>query len=325
MIRTKPDRACPALRRPDRLLQPDPHRAAGAARRDLQSRRAEPRRGLVRGAGIHGQCRRHRHAAAAGGDPHPGAREEDALLPGLDLGALRPGPGDPAEGDDALLSALALCGRQALRLLDHGQLPRGLRHVRLQRHPVQSRIARSAARPSSRARSPAALARINARPAGLPLPRQPRRQARLGPCEGLCRDAVAACCSRTSRRISCIATGEQHSVREFVECRRASSAWSDRAGKAQRASTRSGDRRHVSRQGASSRVDPRYFRPTEVETLLGDPDQGAREARLGAADRLRGSGARNDRGRPRGRASATPWSRATASLRRARRNERPLP
>ena len=28
---------------------------------------------------------------------------------------------------------------QALRLLDHGELPRGLRHVRLQRHPVQPR------------------------------------------------------------------------------------------------------------------------------------------------------------------------------------------
>ena len=40
-------------------------------------------------------------------------------------------------------------------LLDHGELPRGLRHVRLQRHPLQSRSRRSAARPSSPARSPA--------------------------------------------------------------------------------------------------------------------------------------------------------------------------
>ena len=46
-----------------------------------------------------------------------------------------------AEGNDAVLSALALRRGQALRLLDHGQLPRGLRHVRLQRHPVQSRVA----------------------------------------------------------------------------------------------------------------------------------------------------------------------------------------
>ncbi|GMO10758.1 hypothetical protein BwSH20_75690 [Bradyrhizobium ottawaense] len=44
---------------------------------------------------------------------------------------------DPAEGDDAVLSALALRRCQALRLLDHGELPRSLRHVRVERHPVQ--------------------------------------------------------------------------------------------------------------------------------------------------------------------------------------------
>jgi hypothetical protein len=45
----------------------------------------------------------------------------------------------PAEGDHALLPAQPLRGGQALRLLDHGELPRGLRHVCLQRHPVQPR------------------------------------------------------------------------------------------------------------------------------------------------------------------------------------------
>ena len=34
-----------------------------------------------------------------------------------------------------------LCGGQALCLLDHGQLPRSLRNVCLQRHPVQPRVA----------------------------------------------------------------------------------------------------------------------------------------------------------------------------------------
>ena len=66
-----------------------------------------------------------------------GARR--ALLPGLDLGALRPGAGGAAARDDAVLSAQPLCGGQALRLLDHGELPRGLRHARLERHPVQPR------------------------------------------------------------------------------------------------------------------------------------------------------------------------------------------
>ena len=38
--------------------------------------------------------------------------------------------------------------REGLRLLGDGQLPRGLRHARLQRHPLQPRVARAAARPS---------------------------------------------------------------------------------------------------------------------------------------------------------------------------------
>jgi hypothetical protein len=53
----------PALRRHDRQLQPDAHHPAGAARRDLQPRRAEPRGGELRGARVHGQLRRHRRAA----------------------------------------------------------------------------------------------------------------------------------------------------------------------------------------------------------------------------------------------------------------------
>ena len=48
--------AAAALRRPDRRDESDPHRAAGAARRDLQSRGPESRRGLIRNAGVHGKC-----------------------------------------------------------------------------------------------------------------------------------------------------------------------------------------------------------------------------------------------------------------------------
>jgi GDPmannose 4,6-dehydratase len=66
-----------------------------------------------------------------------------------------------------------------------------------------------------------------------------------------------------------IATGEQHSVREFVE----------------RAGTQLGMKldwrgKGVAEQGIDTatgktivKVDPRYFRPTEVDTLLGDPTQ----------------------------------------------------
>jgi GDPmannose 4,6-dehydratase len=71
-----------------------------------------------------------------------------------------------------------------------------------------------------------------------------------------------------------IATGEQHSVREFVEAAAAEigirASW-----------TGSGiDECGWDQHGRCIvRVDPRYFRPTEVETLLGDPTK-ARE-RLG--------------------------------------------
>ena len=70
-----------------------------------------------------------------------GLEKKTQVLPGQHLGAVRPGAGDAAARDHALLPALALRRRQALRLLDRRQLPRGLRHLRLQRHPLQPRVA----------------------------------------------------------------------------------------------------------------------------------------------------------------------------------------
>jgi GDPmannose 4,6-dehydratase len=69
-----------------------------------------------------------------------------------------------------------------------------------------------------------------------------------------------------------IATGEQHSVREFAE--RAAAAldmrleWQGKGVEERGIDTRSGR--------VVIRIDPRYFRPTEVESLLGDPTK-ARE------------------------------------------------
>lgn len=81
-----------------------------------------------------------------------------------------------------------------------------------------------------------------------------------------------------------IATGEQHSVREFVQ--RAAEQLgmalefrgqgTDEVGVV---SGVTGDRARCKPGDIVVRVDPRYFRPTEVETLLGDPTR-ARE-RLG--------------------------------------------
>ncbi len=72
----------------------------------------------------------------------------------------------PAVGDHAVPPAQPLRGGEALRLLDHGELPRGVRHVCLQRHPVQPRVAaawrdlrhpQGDARPVQRGAGPRAL------------------------------------------------------------------------------------------------------------------------------------------------------------------------
>jgi GDPmannose 4,6-dehydratase len=69
-----------------------------------------------------------------------------------------------------------------------------------------------------------------------------------------------------------IATGRQHSVREFVQrCAKLLEldlTW-EGSGVDERAIDRSGN--------AVVAVDPRYFRPTEVETLLGDASKAQRE------------------------------------------------
>lgn len=66
-----------------------------------------------------------------------------------------------------------------------------------------------------------------------------------------------------------IATGEQHSVREFVELAAReldiSIKWEDSGVHEKGIDTATGK--------DIVRVDPRYFRPTEVETLLGDPSK----------------------------------------------------
>ena len=66
-----------------------------------------------------------------------GLERKDALLPGEHERAVRPGAGDAAEGNNAVLPAQPLRRGQDVRLLDHGELPRGLWPVCLQRHPVQ--------------------------------------------------------------------------------------------------------------------------------------------------------------------------------------------
>ncbi len=115
--------------------------------------------------------------------------DQDPLLPGQHLGALRRRPAAPVR-DHALPAAEPLRHGQALRLLDHPQLPRRLRPVRQQRHPVQPREPpprRDLRHPQDQPRG----RRDRARPAGPALDGQPRRPARLGPRPRLCRGHVA--------------------------------------------------------------------------------------------------------------------------------------
>jgi len=70
-----------------------------------------------------------------------------------------------------------------------------------------------------------------------------------------------------------IATGRQHSVREFVETAASevgiAIAWEGQGVKEKGIDTASGK--------AVVAIDPRYFRPSEVDTLLGDPSKAARQ------------------------------------------------
>ena len=72
-----------------------------------------------------------------------------------------------------------------------------------------------------------------------------------------------------------IATGRQETVRNFIELAAKQLGWADKNG---RAIVWEGEGlNEVGRRGDNSkivvRIDPRYFRPSEVDTLLGDPSK----------------------------------------------------
>ena len=175
------DRALhPALRRHDRFDEPDAHHPAGAA---ATRSTTSPRRATSR-------CRSRSPSTPPNSDALGTLRLLEAIrILGLEkktrfyqastselYGLVQE---TPQTRDHAVLPALALRRGQALRVLDHGELPRGLRHVRLQRHPVQPRIA-DARRDLRHAQDHARAGAHQARAAGLPVPRQPRRASATG-------------------------------------------------------------------------------------------------------------------------------------------------
>jgi hypothetical protein len=107
--RTSPTQASSCTTATDRFDQPDPGGAGNPARRDLQPRRAEPcRRSASKRRNIppmptrSARCGCSRRSASSAG-------EEDPVLSGLDVRAVRPGAGSAAARNHAVLSAQPLC------------------------------------------------------------------------------------------------------------------------------------------------------------------------------------------------------------------------
>ena len=182
---------------------------------------------------------------------------------------------DAAEGNHAVLSAQSLCGGEALRLLDHGELPRGLRHARLERHPVQPR-GPDPRRDLRHAQDHARGRRHRMRPAGQALHRQSRRQARLGPCASDYVEGMWRIVQQPKPDDYVLATGEAHSVREFVEKAFACVGRSDRL--AGRGRDEEGiDKKSGSGAGAGRSA---LFPADRSGPSARRPDQGAHQARL---------------------------------------------
>src|SRR5450759_2351310 len=193
------DRPAPLAppRGPHRLVFPHRPPPRGPARRGVQPGRPEPREGELRDARVHRGDRRDGHPPDAGGRAHGGLA--DPVLPGGILRDVREGAREPADGDNAVQPAQPVRRGEGLRPLPDHRLPRGLRHPRLQRHPVQPRVPA----PWWHLRDPQGHHRDRGHPRGqgrARVPRQPRGEKGLGVRQGIRRgdvaDAPAGCTGR---------------------------------------------------------------------------------------------------------------------------------
>ena len=106
--------------------------------------------------------------------------------------------------------------RQGLRLLDHGELPRGLRHVRLQRHPLQPREPaprrdlRDAQDHARRRRASSSACRTSSSSAT-------STPSATGASPATTSRRCGSCCSRTSPTTSSSPPARCHTVREFLD------------------------------------------------------------------------------------------------------------
>ena len=216
----------------------------------------------------------HRRAwRAAPARSHARGLPRRALLSGFDLRDVRQGAGDAAERKDALLPAQPLRGGEALRPLERGELPRGARPLRLLRHPVQSR-------------EPVARTRLCHPQGHVGLARVALGQEEMvhvGNLEakrdwGFAGEYVEGMWMMLQQEKPgdyVIATGRSSSVRDFIDGAATGFGfdieWTGNGIDARAVDRRSG-RTVVA-------VDPKLYRPAEVDALVGDARKA--EAELG--------------------------------------------
>ena len=234
------------------------------------------------------------HAAPARGAAHPEASQH-ALLPGVDVGAVRQGrPGNAAARDDAVLPAQPVCRREAVRLLDHGQLPRGIWPARVERHPVQPRepVARRDLRdPQDHARGRG----DRARDAGTGCTSAISTPSATGAMRATMSRACGASCSTTRPTTGC-----------WRRARRRASVPSSSWPSPRSVGRSSGVARGVDETGIDRDrqltlvgIDPAYFRPDRGRPAARRRLEGGAPARLEAYDVVERARPRDGHRRPR--------------------------
>ena len=250
--------------------------AAGRAGRDLQPGRPEPREGLLRDARVHGQRDRPRACCAL----LDAVRElglDDARLPGGQLRDVRPRPGDAADGEarPSIRARPTACAKVFGHWMAVNYREGYGMHVSngiLFNHESPRRGENFVTRKITHGRR-----RHQEGPRARAAPRQPRRQARLGLRRRLRRGHVAHAPAGPGRTTTWWPPARPTPC--GVPARRPS--------------------RYVGLDWQKYvKVDPKYFRPAEVDLLLGDPAKAKHEARLDAEGRLQGAGAPDGRRRP---------------------------
>ncbi len=214
---------------------------------------SEPRPRLLRSTGLHAADRWRRRAERARSGKAAEQGKAGSRLSGQQQRNVRRRAGNAANGNDSIQSSVALCLCEGLRVPSNRQLSPRLRHVRQQRNSVQSRIGTSW-RDLCDSQDHASSGRIKV---GL------QEKLYLGNLDakrdwGYAKDYVEGMwriLQHDEPDDFVLATGRTESVRDFCKLvfEQLELNYEDYV-----------------------EIDPRYFRPAEVDLLLGDPIQGER-------------------------------------------------